>query len=449
MRKKILLLSITIFTIIFLSIVIAKRKNEKSTESDFITVSTSKTKFQKLSVPIETFGSVIYKTKNEITNIVEGTVIKKNVKEGDYVKKGQVLYELKNLELEIQHSQYQNQLNSAEANLDLSKAKLKEEEQLVKAKLIEIENKNRKIDQIVLNLNRLKEKLETNTQLNKLGGITDQSIKDMNDEITILESDLLIEKKELEKISLGFTTKDLENEGIIPSPDNNELILQIINLNTKIPQADLKVAAAEVENNKKNILLIEKLLDDLIIRSPLNGIIGQMNFEEGEYIEQNKAVALIMDVSTCYASMNIQENNIYNISLGSKTSITIPSINKTFNSTISDISPIADNTTGMFNIKASFPNLDNIAKPGMFIKCSIENNDKRDFIIIPESALININKENAECFLVKKNIALKQSVIIETIKNGQVYIKTGLSADQIIINNPTSNIKEGTYVKTL
>lgn len=449
MRKKILLLSITIFTIIFLSIVIAKRKNEKSTESDFITVSTSKTKFQKLSVPIETFGSVIYKTKNEITNIVEGTVIKKNVKEGDYVKKGQVLYELKNLELEIQHSQYQNQLNSAEANLDLSKAKLKEEEQLVKAKLIEIENKNRKIDQIVLNLNRLKEKLETNTQLNKLGGITDQSIKDMNDEITILESDLLIEKKELEKISLGFTTKDLENEGIIPSPDNNELILQIINLNTKIPQADLKVAAAEVENNKKNILLIEKLLDDLIIRSPLNGIIGQMNFEEGEYIEQNKAVALIMDVSTCYASMNIQENNIYNISLGSKTSITIPSINKTFNSTISDISPIADNTTGMFNIKASFPNLDNIAKPGMFIKCSIENNDKRDFIIIPESALININKENAECFLVKKNIALKQPVIIETIKNGQVYIKTGLSADQIIINNPTSNIKEGTYVKTL
>lgn len=449
MRKKILLLSITIFTIIFLSIVIAKRKNEKSTESDFITVSTSKTKFQKLSVPIETFGSVIYKTKNEITNIVEGTVIKKNVKEGDYVKKGQVLYELKNLELEIQHSQYQNQLNSAEANLDLSKAKLKEEEQLVKAKLIEIENKNRKIDQIVLNLNRLKEKLETNTQLNKLGGITDQSIKDMNDEITILESDLLIEKKELEKISLGFTTKDLENEGIIPSSDNNELILQIINLNTKIPQADLKVAAAEVENNKKNILLIEKLLDDLIIRSPLNGIIGQMNFEEGEYIEQNKAVALIMDVSTCYASMNIQENNIYNISLGSKTSITIPSINKTFNSTISDISPIADNTTGMFNIKASFPNLDNIAKPGMFIKCSIENNDKRDFIIIPESALININKENAECFLVKKNIALKQPVIIETIKNGQVYIKTGLSADQIIINNPTSNIKEGTYVKTL
>lgn len=68
---------------------------------------------------------------------------------------------------------------------------------------------------------------------------------------------------------------------------------------------------------------------------------------------------------------------------------------------------------------------------------------------MPENALINIANEDAECFIVKKNIAFKQNITIETIKNGQAYIKSGLEPDQTIIINPSNKIKEGTYVKVL
>ena len=54
------------------------------------------------------------------------------MKEGDYVKQGQILYILKNVELEIQHAQYQNNLNSALANVELYKAKVTEDEQFAK-----------------------------------------------------------------------------------------------------------------------------------------------------------------------------------------------------------------------------------------------------------------------------------------------------------------------------
>lgn len=449
MKKRLLLITFSVVFIILIILFIKSKTRIKTKPSEEISVSTIQTKYNQISIPIETFGSVIYQTKNEITNLVAGTVVEKKVKEGDYVKQGQILYILKNVELEIQHAQYQNNLNSALANVELYKAKLTEDEQFAKSKLYEIENKKTEISKTTLVIKKLKEQLTTNQELNKLGGITDQAINDLKDEITLQESNLSILNKELEIMSLGFSKEDLIKAGISPSKSTDELFKQIINFNTQITQADLKVAQAELENAKKNILLIENLLNNLIIKAPLSGIIGKTNYEKGEYINQNESVVLIMDISNCYASINIQENNIYNISIGNKTSITIPSIDKTFSCTISEISPIADSTTGMFNVKAMFINNEQLAKPGMYLKCSIEKNNSDNYITVPENALINIANEDAECFIVKKNIAFKQNITIETIKNGQAYIKSGLEPDQTIIINPSNKIKEGTYVKVL
>ena len=58
-------------------------------------VSTVKVELKKLNDDLNSFGTMNYKTKNNVSVLVEGTLEKLYVKEGDYVKKGQVLASLR------------------------------------------------------------------------------------------------------------------------------------------------------------------------------------------------------------------------------------------------------------------------------------------------------------------------------------------------------------------
>ena len=81
MKKRLLLITFSVVFIILIILFIKSKTKIKTKPSEEISVSTIQTKYNQISIPIETFGSVIYQTKNEITNLVAGTVIEKKVKE--------------------------------------------------------------------------------------------------------------------------------------------------------------------------------------------------------------------------------------------------------------------------------------------------------------------------------------------------------------------------------
>lgn len=436
---------IAIFSVVF--ILFTHRKSIKKEE--LITVKTCRAEFENIYTNIESYGTVFYKTKTDITCIVPGNVISKNCKEGEYVQEGQILYKLKNIQLEIEHSQNQNSLNSAFSNLELYKAKLDEKEKEVISRLISINNLESEIEMAKNNLEISKDKLEKSVELNKLGGVTDQELIEMKNQFENLKTQLEIQRRELNITNMGFTKQDLIQNGIIPSEDDEKLKKQIIMLNTKTAVADLEVAKTQYENAKASLLLTEKLLEDLNIKAPVNGVIGSTCFENGEYIQQNENIATIIDISTCVAEINIQENNIYNISIGNRAKIEIPAAGKTIDTFITDISPVADKETGNFFVKADFKNSDDLIKPGMYLKCSISNNYHTKYLKIPETALINTTEKSANCFIVKNEMAFLQKIQIEFIRNGYAFINSGLTDKYQIINNPPKTIKDGTYVKVL
>ena len=98
--KKIII-SITLLMLIscYFLIVLSGRKQAKITDEQKIDICTAE--FETINSKIDTYGTVGYKTKHDITSTVAGNVIEKKVKEGDYVKRNQVLYVLKNIEMEI------------------------------------------------------------------------------------------------------------------------------------------------------------------------------------------------------------------------------------------------------------------------------------------------------------------------------------------------------------
>ncbi len=397
---------------------------------------------------LNSFGTISYNFKNNITCLQSGQIYYFPHKEGDYIKKGQIIAKLKNIQLDFQKDQYINTLTSAKASLEITKNQLREQELSVESALILLEKAKLNIEQKELELELQRENLKTKEELYAIGGVTESALKQIKISVKSLETDIAILKKELEISMLGYRDQDLLNAGYIIPIDLNEKKKLIIELNTLSIVTQIKAAEAEVKNAETALSSINKLIDELVITSPLSGVLGSKSYELGEFVKENESIATIMDISNVYGVINIQEKDIVNYSVGSNIEIEIPSLSRKINTKISEISPYADPQSGNFSVKAKIENKDNIIKPGMFIKCNLKQANTTTLYKLPESTLISKSNDVGLVFYVNNGFVIQQSINIKHLKDGFVWFDSELNENDYIINNPSPFLREGQSVST-
>lgn len=436
-------LCITLISIYFTS---CERKTEQ-VENNKIAVKTINVETKQLDNELNSFGTISYKLKNDITSLVAGTISALPVKEGQYIKAGTVVANLRNLQLEIQKDQCLSSVESATASYDLTEAQYQEAVLAVESKLLSMEKAELTIKQKELEYEAQKKNFEDQKSLYEIGGVTDYNIEQMELQLSSLETELKILKKEQEISYLGYRKEDLISNGIIPSENPAVFHQQIIDLNTRTSKAQVTAAKAQLDSAKQQLRSVNLLIDELVIKSQVAGIVGQKYYENGEYIKENEKVLTLIDTSSVDAVMYIQEKDIVNFSIGTQVDIEIPSLNKKIKSTISEISPIADSQSGNFSVKASIDNSKNLIKPGMFLKCKIQKSNPEVLPCVPNTAIIQGADNTAKVICVNKNYAVIKTVTIKEQKNGYVWISEGLSKNDIVINNPSPFIREGQAVE--
>ena len=395
---------------------------------------------------ITSFGTVTYNSKNDVTSLESGTLVYFPINEGDFVRAGQVIARLKNVQLEFQKEQYENALESARASLAVAKNELREEELAVESRIISLEKSALAIMQRELELEAEQETLRNKTELNQIGGVTDAALKQLRIQEKSSQTELAILKKEREIACLGLRDVDLIDAGYAVPEDAMQKKQLLVKLNTKSTVTKIEALQAEVRNAETSLAAINKLIDELTIHSPITGIVGAKQYENGEYVEQNKSIATIMDTSSVFAVVYIQEKDAVNYALGSEIDIELPSLNKTIRSIISEISPIADPQSGNFSVKAAIQNSDGAIKPGMFVKCSLQQKGTAECCKMPASALVSNNGGTGTVFCVHNNFAVLKTVAIAAQKDGYVWISSGLRSGETVIDNPSPFLKEGQSV---
>ena len=339
-------------------------------------------------------------------------------------------------------------MTSAKASLEITKNQLREQELSVESALILLEKAKLNIEQKELELELQRENLKTKEELYAIGGVTESALKQIKISVKSLETDIAILKKELEISMLGYRDQDLLNAGYIIPIDLNEKKKLIIELNTLSIVTQIKAAEAEVKNAETALSSINKLIDELVITSPLSGVLGSKSYELGEFVKENESIATIMDISNVYGVINIQEKDIVNYSVGSNIEIEIPSLSRKINTKISEISPYADPQSGNFSVKAKIENKDNIIKPGMFIKCNLKQANTTTLYKLPESTLISKSNDVGLVFYVNNGFVIQQSINIKHLKDGFVWFDSELNENDYIINNPSPFLREGQSVST-
>ncbi|GMO12400.1 MAG: efflux RND transporter periplasmic adaptor subunit [Treponemataceae bacterium] len=402
---------------------------------------------------LESFGTISFKTKTDITSLVDGNAVLFFVKEGDCVAHGQIMGVMRNIQLENQRDSAKNAVDAAYSALEVAQNKLWDMEIAVKHKFFAID----KIDIQIANKNAalavLKKNLTNAGELLAIDGITVEAYKNAEYQYNAGCAELNILKIELESANLGMLKTDLIAAGITPSKDERILKEQIMSLNTRSIRAEISASQASLKNAQNALAQLDALVAELTFKAPAAGIVGAKYFETGEYIKQNEKVFTIIDTQEVYAVFSIQESDIINFSIGSPLEIHIDSLGQNAVAKIDEISPMADSQSGNFQVKALIGNPDNAIKPGMFVECTLEKTLHEELVAMPESAVVKNGKSgdetDAAVFCVAGHTAVKKSIKIRAKKNGIIWAASGLDSGEIIIDNPSPFLKEGSSVTSL
>jgi RND family efflux transporter MFP subunit len=410
-------------------------------------VSTVMVELKPYTNDLASFGSVMYKIKNDITCQVEGTIIQFDIKEGSLINNDEKIAQLRNVQLEIQKEQYENTLLSAKAALSVSRTKLQEGRLNVEGRLLAIEKNYLNLEQMKLELQEAVSIQNGKKELFMIGGITDAEFKSIQLSINSKETSIAILKKEIEITELGLRDEDLLRAGYEMTSNKEEHANNLIELNTMAQTAELETALANVRNAENNLISIQKRISELTIRSTVNGVVGALYFENGEYVPQNEKLATIMDISSVYAVFSIQEQDIINFVVGTPLEIEIPSLSKTISASIDEIAPVADPQSGNFSVKAELQNPNISIKPGMFVKCTIPRSHDIIYPAIPETALVKVNGQEGTVYCVVNGILVLKTIQIQAQKEGIVWVANGLQENEYVVDKPSPFLKEGAYVQ--
>ncbi|MBG7609774.1 MAG: efflux RND transporter periplasmic adaptor subunit [Anaerolineae bacterium] len=139
----------------------------------------------------------------------------------------------------------------------------------------------------------------------------------------------------------------------------------------------LAVAQAQVDAAKANLQAVQVLIDQLIIFTPISGVVMTRNIETGELIQPGIAAMTISQLDTMTVTVYVSESQYGKISLGDNAQLKVDSFPlRTFNASVTRIANQAEYTprnvqtqeerqNTVYAIKLSLQDPDGILKPGM------------------------------------------------------------------------------------
>jgi efflux transporter, RND family, MFP subunit len=287
------------------------------------------------------------------------------------------------------------------------------------------------------------------------------------------------------KIS-GYITQVLVDEGQSVKQGQPMFRLETQALNQSAQSAKASVEAAQVEVNKliplveKNIVSKIQLetaqanlqrakaaynevaanIDYSVVKAPVNGVVGEINYREGALVTANSTVLTtvsdIKDVYT-YFSMNEKEylnflentegkniaeklNNIPKVSLRLANGHEYEHKGK-----IQAVTGQIDTNTGSIQFRAIFPNPDKVLNNGNSGTIVIPEEHKNS-IVIPEVATF---EQQGKIFTYKvENNTIKQAVItIRERSNNYIVVENGLKAGDVIIVQGLNAVRTGMVIQ--
>lgn len=414
-RKIISLLLLSVSLTLVLLLVVAcggskanvRQEQANSAPPVAIDVTTATAIVRELPQYFEATGSLTGDEQTDVAPSIAGKVVAIGVDMGSYVKRGQMIVRLDDVDSKLRVQQQQ-------AQLDQMKASLRQAEEKVGVRPGQ-----------TFNLNNIPE------------------VNNAKVALDLAEKNLRRSEKLIESGDVSRSQYDQQKA-------QRDQLLQVYEAALSLARqnyAAVMTARANVANAESQLNLARRSLSYALVFSPIDGFVAERNADLGEYVSPTTKVATIVRINPLRVRIDIPEQAIPAISVGQSVSVTTSAWpDKNFSGRIARVSPNVTPASRTLTVEAEIENSNGALKPGQFATVRILQSRAQPAVLVPARS-VRTESGVSRVFVIRDGHVQERVVQLGQTEGDLIQIKNGVAGDELVATSNIEQLGDGMAVR--
>ncbi|MFN2499671.1 MAG: efflux RND transporter periplasmic adaptor subunit [Pyrinomonadaceae bacterium] len=372
-----------------------------------IEVTTATAIVRELPQYFEATGSLTGDEQTDVAPSIAGKVVAIGVDMGSYVKRGQMIVRLDDVDSKLRVQQQQ-------AQLDQMKASLRQAEEKVGVRPGQ-----------TFNLNNIPE------------------VNNAKVALDLAEKNLRRSEKLIESGDVSRSQYDQQKA-------QRDQLLQVYEAALSLARqnyAAVMTARANVANAESQLNLARRSLSYALVFSPIDGFVAERNADLGEYISPTTKVATIVRINPLRVRIDIPEQAIPAISVGQSVSVTTSAWpDKNFSGRIARVSPNVTPASRTLTVEAEIENSNGALKPGQFATVRILQSRAQPAVLVPARS-VRTESGVSRVFVIRDGHVQERVVQLGQTEGDLIQIKNGVAGDELVATSNIEQLGDGMAVR--
>ncbi len=212
---------------------------------------------------------------------------------------------------------------------------------------------------------------------------------------------------------------------------------------TQMNTQGVDTAITQYDTAQTQLETAQETLDDLYIYAPINGVVTQLNYEEGDTI--SSALCTVQNLSEMQISTTVASYDVVKLHKGMQAVITTDSTgDEELSGYIQSVSPIAIDAAGNFEVVVRLNESNENLRAGVPSKITFLIEQSTDVFAVPFDAVV---EEDGEKFIYVYDERPTQEQLMLGEEDGRrkLSVTTGLETDYYV-EIKSSELKEGMFI---
>lgn len=355
----------------------------------------------------EATGSLSGDEQTDVSPSIAGKVVAVGVEMGSFVRRGQTIVRLDDVDSKLRVQQTQAQVDQAKAALRQAEEKvgMRPGQSFEISKIPEVSNARVALELAEKNLRRSEKLIES--------GDISRSVYDQQK----------AQRDQLREVYEAAVSLARQN------------------------YAAVMTARANVANAESQLNLAKRSESYANVYSPIDGYVSDRSADLGEYVSTTTKVATVVRTNPLRVRIDIPEQAIPAVNVGQSVSVTTSAWpDQNFSGRIARISPNVTPTSRTLTVEAEIENGNGALKPGQFATVRILQARSAPAVLVPARA-VRTESGVSRVFVIKDGHAQERQVQLGQTEGDLVEIKTGIAADEIVATSNVEQLADGMAVK--
>lgn len=193
----------------------------------------------------------------------------------------------------------------------------------------------------------------------------------------------------------------------------------------------------------------ENLLENTILRSPVDGVITARNYDRGDLYGMAQPIYTVQQITPVKILVGVSETDYTLVKKGDKVKITVDAVpGRTFNGNIVRLYPTMDAASHTFTVEIRVPNIDRTLRPGMYARATISFGEN-ERVVVPDEAIVKMQGSGQRSVYILKD---NNTVELRVVKLGRHFdnkyeIISGIESGSLVVVKGQAALKSGIKVE--